>query len=65
MPAQGLRIAGALGFSRVLCVCHDDNIAAEKIILKNGGRYENSLYNEAEAVTVKRYWIEIPKPAGA
>lgn len=51
--------------TRVRCVCDDDNIAAEKTILKNGGRYENSLYNEAEALAVKRYWIEIPKPAGA
>lgn len=44
-----LHYGGHIGYA-VRCVCDDDNIAAEKTILKNGGRYENGLYNEAEAL---------------
>lgn len=59
MMAQGLEIAGKLGVERVLCVCDDDNYASEKVIVKNGGVFENSLYDEDEDVVVKRYWIEL------
>jgi predicted acetyltransferase len=40
-------------------VCDEDNYASEKIILKNGGVLENTLYDPEEAVTVKRYWIDL------
>ena len=42
-----------------LCVCDEDNLASEKVILKNGGIFENSLYDEEECVFVKRYWIDL------
>ena len=57
--AQTLRIAREPGFHRLLCVCDEDNYASEKIILKNGGVLENTLYDPEEAVTVKRYWIDL------
>lgn len=57
MLKQGLELAGGFGFDRVLCVCDEDNHASEKVILKNGGRLENKLYDPEERVVVKRYWI--------
>lgn len=57
--AQTLRIAREPGFHRLLCVCDEDNYASEKIILKNGDVLENTLYDPEEAVTVKRYWIDL------
>lgn len=59
MMERGLEIAKELGFKRVLCVCDEDNYASEKVIIKNGGVYENSLYDADEDVVVKRYWINL------
>ncbi len=56
---QGLEMAKNAGFSKVLCVCDDDNIASEKVILKNGGVLEDTRYDPEENVTVKRYWISL------
>lgn len=59
MLRQGLVLAKQLGFSRVLCVCDDDNYASERVIVKNGGILENELYDPDEDVTVKRFWISL------
>lgn len=59
MLSQGLEIAKGFGLKRVLCVCDDDNYASERVIIKNGGLLENSLYDPNDKVTVKRYWIEL------
>ncbi len=59
MLAKGLDIARELGFVRVLCVCDEDNIASERVIIKNGGIFENRLYDDEEKVFVKRYWIDL------
>lgn len=32
---------------------------AERVIIKNGGIFENRLYDEEEKVFVKRYWIDL------
>lgn len=56
---QGIEWSKRFGFDRVLCVCDEDNYASEKVILKNGGVFENKLYNGDEQVFVKRYWIEV------
>lgn len=53
----GLSLAKELGFSKVLCVCDAENIASEKIILKNGGKWEDERYDPEENVTVRRYSI--------
>ena len=57
MLAQGLRLAKDCGLTRVLCVCDEDNLASEKVIVKNGGVLENALYDPVEQVRVRRYWI--------
>ena len=59
MLAQGLEIARQFGFARVLCICDDDNRASERVIQKNSGELENELFDPAEHVTVKRYWIQL------
>lgn len=59
MLKQGLDIARELGFVRVLCVCDEDNLASERVIIKNGGIFENRLYDDEEKVFVKRYWIDL------
>ena len=41
MLKQGLTLAKEFGFERILCVCDNDNYASEKVILKNGGTFEN------------------------
>jgi predicted acetyltransferase len=47
----------ALGLKRVLIICHKENIASEKVILKNGGVYEDErIYKE---ICIHRYWIHV------
>lgn len=62
MLRQGLSLAAQFGFSRVLCVCDEDNFASEKVIQHCGGALENKLYDPEEQVSVKRYWISLPSP---
>lgn len=57
MLKQGLALSKEFGFERILCVCDNDNYASEKVILKNGGIFENELYDPNEEVVVKRFWI--------
>ena len=56
---QGLKLAKEFGFDKILAVCDDDNYASEKVILKNGGVFENKLYDPEEEVFVKRYWVTL------
>ena len=57
MLKQGLALARGFGLDRVLCVCDDDDYASEKVILKNGGVFENALYDPDEGVTVNRFCL--------
>ena len=50
-----------LEIEKVLITCRQENIPSAKVIEKNGGIYENSLYNEENKNTYKRYWIKINK----
>jgi len=59
MLAQGLALAKAFGFERILCICDNDNLASERVILKNGGVFENAVYAPDEDLTVKRFWIQL------
>ncbi len=56
---QGTVLAKELGFEKLLLVCDEDNVASEKVILKNGGVFENKLFDEEENVFVKRFWIDL------
>lgn len=55
---QGLSLAKQLGFGRILCVCDEDNVSSEKIIRKNGGVFDNMLFDAEENVFVRRFWVE-------
>ena len=57
--APCLDIARGIWMDRLLLVCDDDNYASEKVILRNGGQYEDTRYDPEEAVNVKRYWISL------
>lgn len=57
MLSIGKSIAKSLGFDKLLLVCNTDNIASEKVIIKNNGIFENSVFDDSEGVFVKRYWI--------
>lgn len=59
MLKQGLELSKNFGFKRILCICDSDNYASEKVILKNGGIFENELYDPYEEVFVKRFWITL------
>lgn len=59
MLKQGISIAKDFGFDRLLCICDEDNTASEKVIIKNGGVLENTLYDPDEEVYVRRYWIAL------
>ncbi|AOG60955.1 hypothetical protein SHELI_v1c10080 [Spiroplasma helicoides] len=54
---QGLEILKKYNINKVLVTCAQDNIASEKVILKNKGVYENT-YKKGDQIT-KRFWIEI------
>ena len=58
MLKQSAQIAGQFGMNRILCICDEDNIASERVIQKNGGVFENRLFDPEENVFVKRYWIQ-------
>lgn len=51
---QGLILAKGAGFDRFLAVCDKDNLASEKVILKNGGIREDKRCDKEEQVFVKR-----------
>ena len=55
----GLEKAKELGLEKVLLTCTDGNIASEKIILKNGGKFEDSRYHDMHKVYKKRFWIDL------
>ena len=46
----------SMNISKVLLTCDADNIASQKVILKNGGVLENQIIDE-DGVLVNRYWI--------
>lgn len=59
MMRQCLDIARGMGMEKLLLVCDDNNYASEKVILRNGGVYEDTRFDPEEAVNVKRYWITL------
>ncbi|AAT76003.1 predicted acetyltransferase of 30S ribosomal protein L7 [Mesoplasma florum L1] len=56
MLKQTLKIAKKEGINEILITCLDSNIASEKVILNNGGIYEDSRINGDK--TIKRFWIK-------
>lgn len=58
--ALGLEKAQALGLTRALITCDEDNIGSKKIIEHNGGQFENAVVERGRSVRKLRYWIDIP-----
>lgn len=50
--------ARALGLKEVLVTCDSDNTGSAKIIIKNGGIFENEVVSEESGKMVSRYWIK-------
>ncbi|ATQ35820.1 GNAT family N-acetyltransferase [Mesoplasma entomophilum] len=56
MLKQTIKIAKKEGINEILITCLESNIASEKVILNNGGVYEDSRSNGDK--TLKRFWIK-------
>lgn len=48
-----------LGIQRVLVTCIDDNEASRRTILKNGGKYESTVFEPNDGINLQRYWIDL------
>ena len=48
-----------LGIERVLICCIQGNEGSRKTILKNGGVYESTVYEEDRDIYLERYWIDL------
>lgn len=59
MLEQGLRLARSFGLEHVLAVCGEDNCAAQKVVARNSGVFENKMYDEKEKAYVSRFWIDL------
>lgn len=57
MLALSIKIIKELGVHKALVTCNRDNIASEKVIIKNGGIMENEVLIKGEYT--KRYWIKL------
>ncbi|MCA9041791.1 MAG: GNAT family N-acetyltransferase [Planctomycetaceae bacterium] len=59
MLKQALETDQARTIGRLLVTCDEDNMASEKIILKNGGVLENIVEVGPDKPRKKRFWIEV------
>jgi predicted acetyltransferase len=55
---ESLRVARALGLTRVLLICDDANIASRRTIESCGGVLER-VDTSGEASPTRRYWIDL------
>ncbi|MHC4260649.1 MAG: GNAT family N-acetyltransferase [Planctomycetota bacterium] len=54
-----LEKARGLGLERVLMTCHADNIASERIIEGNGGKFASQIIPGDGGKPLRRYWIDL------
>ncbi len=47
-----------LKIDKVLVTCREDNIGSARVIMNNGGIYENSMKNPDDNKMYRRYWIQ-------
>lgn len=59
MLAMTLPVCRELGIDRALITCLKDNEGSRRTILKNGGIYENTVYEPDEGVYIERYRIDL------
>ncbi len=57
---QSLDAARALGLSRVLITCDDDNVASASLIESFGGTLENVISLDG-VPPIRRYWIDLDR----
>jgi predicted acetyltransferase len=57
--ALALPAAKALGMTRVLVTCDEENLASRKIIERNGGRLEGATPSRNAPGLTLRFWIEL------
>ena len=58
MLRQVVKVARQHSLDRVLITCDQDNPASAKVIIKAGGRYEDSRLEPGAEQPTDRYWIE-------
>ena len=58
MLALALERCSSMGIYNVLVTCKKDNIASAKVIIKNGGVFENEVEDEG-GILFQRYWIRL------
>lgn len=59
MLNEVLTICGELGLEKILIICLKENEASKKVIRKNGGVYESTVYEPTNKVYLERYWVTI------
>ncbi|MBA2403699.1 MAG: GNAT family N-acetyltransferase [Bdellovibrionales bacterium] len=59
MLKEALKYGRTLGLTRVLLTCDEGNLPSAKIIIKNGGVFENLFDPKNGSSKKKRFWIEL------
>jgi len=59
MLAAFLPICREMKLGRVLITCATDNEASRRTIIKNGGVYENTVFDPEDQSNTERYWIDL------
>lgn len=57
--ALTLERARSLGIRCVLVTCGKDNVASERVILNNGGRFEGESFVARKGIVERRFWIDL------
>lgn len=52
-------ICRSMGMKRILISCHKNNSASAKVIMRNGGDFENEVIDHRNGAIFQRYWIEL------
>ena len=60
MVGLALEECRKLGIKKVLMCCAKDNVGSKKSIQRNGGVFENEVWDEG--VLTERYWIDLENP---
>ncbi len=59
MLKLALEKACELGICEVLITCDKDNVASQRVILKNGGVLDSESYSKQAGRVTRRYWIKV------
>ena len=59
MLADFLPVCRRMRLGRVLVTCLQDNEGSRRTIVKNGGVYENTVFDPTDKINIERYWIKL------